>query len=63
MSGFVLLAMGASLFLRTNNEQVILEVEGPKFLTPLDLYFTAQRVPVTGHVGAAAQHVCLSLAI
>lgn len=39
------------------------EVEGSKFLTPLDLHFTAQGVPVTAHVGATVQHVCLSLAI
>lgn len=60
---FCSLGCGVSLFLRTNHEQVLLEVEGPKFLIPLALHFTAQGVPVIGHVGSTVQHTYLSLAI
>lgn len=60
---FCSLGYGVSLFCRANHDQVLLEVEGPKFLTPLDFHFTAQGVPVTAHVGATMQHMYLSLAI
>lgn len=62
VSGFVLLAVGSG-FLRTNHEQVLLEVERPKFLTPLDLHSTAQGIPVIGHVGATMQPMYLCLAV
>lgn len=60
---FCSLGYGVSLFVRTNHEQILREVEGPKFLTPLDLHFTVQGVPVIAHVGATMQHVYLSLAM
>ncbi|RLW01789.1 hypothetical protein DV515_00007809 [Chloebia gouldiae] len=40
----------------TSHEQVLLEVEGLKFLTPLDICFTSPDFLVIGPVGATMQH-------
>jgi len=42
---FCFLGYRVSLFLRTNHEEVLLEVEGPNFLPPLDLNILQPKEP------------------